>query len=320
MSITEDRLKAIRREGPEFIPVNVWLPPATWALHGKAAEALALRHPELFPVGRRDSNQMAEARGTYRVGTHVDEWGCTWSNVHEGMEAIVTGHPIPQRKDIRNFAPPQEITGHMPHGFLFLRLFDLRGFEEMMIDFAEEPPELQMLIDMVLRHNLANLEVRLKNHADPIILFGDDNGMQTSLPISPAAWRKYIKPCYAAIFGRCKAQGLYVYFHTDGCIHPVIGDMIECGADVINPQFRANGLDNLVRTCKGKVCVDLDLDRQMLPFCTPADIDAHVRQCIEALGDPAGGLWLTAECGPDVPLENIEAVCTALEKHRGWFR
>jgi len=32
----------------------------------------------------------------------------------------------------------------MPHGFMYLRLSDLRGFEEMMVDFGEEPPELQM--------------------------------------------------------------------------------------------------------------------------------------------------------------------------------
>ena len=29
-----------------------------------------------------------------------------------------------------------------PHGFMYLRLSDLRGFEEIMVDFAEEPPEL----------------------------------------------------------------------------------------------------------------------------------------------------------------------------------
>ena len=35
-----------------------------------------------------------------------------------------------------------------------LRLADLRGFAELMMDFAEEPPELQTLIDVVLAYNL----------------------------------------------------------------------------------------------------------------------------------------------------------------------
>lgn len=89
--------------------------------------------------------------------------------------------------------------------------------------------------------------------------------------------------------------------------------------NVINPQFRANGLGNLAAVCKGKICVDLDLDRQMMPFCSPADLDAHVLEAVEALGSPAGGLWIKGEVGPDVPLENIEALCDALETHRAHF-
>jgi hypothetical protein len=58
----------------------------------------------------------------------------------------------------------------------------------------------------------------------------------------------------------------------------------------------------------------------MFPFVGPAEIDAHIRECVEKLGSPEGGLWLSAEVGPCVPLENIEAICAALEKYRGYFR
>ena len=88
---------------------------------------------------------------------------------------------------------------------------------------------------------------------------------------------------------------------------------------MLNPQVRANGLEGLVRECKGR-CADLDLDRQLFPFATPAQIDAHVREVVEKLGAPEGGLWLTAECADDVPLENIEAICQALERYRGYYR
>ena len=96
---------------------------------------------------------------------------------------------------------------------------------------------------------------------------------------------------------------------------PVISDLIEAGVTVVNPQIRANGLDNLVRECKGKVCVNLDLDRQLFPFATPEEIDAHIREAIEALGSEEGGLMLSAECEPDVPLENIRAICEAFERY-----
>jgi hypothetical protein len=67
------------------------------------------------------------------------------------------------------------------------------------------------------------------------------------------------------------------------------------------------------------VCVALDLDRQLFPFCTPQEIDDHVREAVQVLGDPAGGLMLVAECADDVPLENIEAICCALEQYRAYF-
>jgi hypothetical protein len=144
--------------------------------------------------------------------------------------------------------------------------------------------------------------------------------MQNGLAIGEYKWRKYLKPCYARMYGMCHEAGASVYMHTDGHILPIIKDLVDCGVNVVNPQIRANGLAGLERECKGKVCVNLDLDRQMFPFCKPEDIDGHVREAIEYLGLPEGGLWLSAECGPDVPIDIIEAICVALEKYRGYYR
>ena len=152
-----------------------------------------------------------------------------------------------------------------------------------------------------------------------MVYFGDDLGMQHGLAVGEHKWRKYLKPCYQRMYGMCHDAGANVYMHTDGHIIPILKDLIECGVNVVNPQIRANGLDRLVEACKGKVCVNLDLDRQLFPFCTPDEIDAHVREAVEKLGAPDGGLWISAEVGPDVPLANIEALCTALERYRGYF-
>ena len=316
-----DRFKAMTYQHPDFIPVGVSLLPATWMKYRDDLDRLVARHPVIFGAhqpGQRDFD--AVWKSTYRAGAHVDAWGCVWSNVHDGMEAIVTGHPVPTRADVWKLQPPTKDDG-FPHGFMFLRLTDLRGFEEAMLDFAEEPPELQRLLDVVLAYNERQLDLLLAKQKEPTTLgFGDDLGMQHALPMSPAKWRKYLKPCFAKLYQRCRAAGHWVYMHTDGHIWEVIPDLVECGVNVINPQVRANGLANLARVCKGKVCVSLDLDRQLFPFCTPAEIDAHVRAAVETLGAPEGGLMLGAECAPDVPLANIEAICQALEQYRGYFR
>jgi hypothetical protein len=210
----------------------------------------------------------------------------------------------------------------MPHGFMYLRLGDLRGFEQIMLDFAEEPPELRMLIDKVLAYNLRQVKIKLArtDPADQIVYFGDDLGMQHRLPFRPEKWRRYLKPCFRQIYAPVKEAGFYVYMHTDGHILEIIPDLVECGVDVINPQVGANGLQELAEVCKGKVCVDLDLDRQKFPFWKPDEIEAHIREAVETLGAPEGGLWLRAEIGDDVPLENIEAICAALEKYSLYYR
>ena len=315
----EDRIKSLRFEAPEYIPVGVGILPAAWMKFREGLDAIVARHPIIFGEHKQGDADYDAVGGNYVEGEHVDAWGCVWSNIRTGMDSIVTGHPVPTREAVHRLKAPEQDIG-FTHGFMFLRLADLRGFSEAMMDFAEEPPELQMLIDIVLDYNLRQAQILLAELSDPqIVYFGDDLGMQDSLPMSPEKWRKCLKPCFMKIYKPFRAAGHYVYMHTDGHVIEIIPDLTDCGVNVVNPQFRANRLDDLVRVAKGKVCVDLDLDRQMFPFCTPADIDAHVEEAVRKLGAPEGGLWLKAEVGPDVPLENIEAICAALEKYRGYF-
>lgn len=313
-----DYMKAVTYNYPERIPVSVSLLPATWRKYGKDLQTLCLRHPDLFSNVKDEDEVKYYTPPSYHEGKFTDPWGCVWQNIREGYESIVTGHPLPEREDVWNLKAPDVDMG-FPHGFMYLRLLDLRGFEEMMVDFAEEPPELQHLIDVVRDYNIRQMELAVKNNPDAEMIYvGDDNGMQHSLAIGPERWRKYLKPAYKAIYDVAHKAGKMVYMHTDGCIWEVIQDMHEAGADVINPQIGANGLQHLVDTCKGKICINLDLDRQLFPFATPKQIEEHIEECVKALYLPEGGLMLLAECAADVPLENIETICSTLERMRDY--
>jgi hypothetical protein len=315
-----DRFKAMLFQRPDYIPVSCNFLGATWMRHREALDDLVARHPVLFGKWVKGQRNFDEAKGAYEQGRHVDAWGCVWSNIRRGMDAFVTGHPLPRREDVRRLRPPETDDG-MPHGFMFLRLTYLRGYEEAMMDFAEEPPELLRMIEVVLEYNLRQVRARVAQLKEPqIVHFGDDLGAQNALPISPDKWRKYLKPAFAAIFGEVRRAGHYVYLHTDGHILPIIPDLIECGVNVLNPQVGANGLAGLASRCKGRVCVDLDPDRQKFPFWKPSEIDRHILDIVRTLGSPDGGLWIKAECGPDMPIENIEALCAALEMRRAYFR
>lgn len=311
--------KAFTYDYPEEIPVSSSVLPAAWKKYGEELVRLAKEYPEFIPVIPDLEHLEEYYPATYHYGEHVDEWGCVWSNIDEGMESIVTGHPVPNQEDIFTLKIPENRDGRMPHGFMYLRLLDLRGFEESMMDFAEEGEALTTLIDKVLQYNLIQAKVILDRlQPGDIAYFGDDLGMQTGLAIGAKKWRKYMKPCYQQIYRMFREKGCYVYMHTDGCIHEIMPDLVECGVNIINPQFRANGLDNLERVCKGKIPINLDLDRQMFPFATPAQIKEHVRECVERLYLPQGGLGLNVELNYEVPLENYAAVYDALRQYRNY--
>ena len=312
-----------RWQNPETIPFSFSFLPKVWIDMPDELHALAREFPE-YVRDRTESPEEIRASMSprYHAGTWVDEWDCVWSNINEGNDAIVTGHPVPNREDIAGLKQPGRDTGDLPHGFMYLRLLDLRGFEEAMLDFAEECEELDILIEKVLDYNIRQAGIMAaKRPPDRNILYlGDDLGMQTGLAIGAKKWRKYLKPCFTKIFSAVKSAGKDVYFHTDGCIWEIMPDLMECGADILNPQYRANGLDNLVRVCKGKIPIHLDLDRQLFPFATPSELDDHVREAVEALWTPEGGLAFSVELGYDVPAENMAALMAAARKYRQYRR
>jgi len=318
MDHEENYYRTVEFREPEYIICNVSLLAGTWSRYKGELEDLVERHPIIFGKRERDPDRDYDAfSGTYAEGLHTDNWGCVWKNIRGGMDSQVIECPLDDWSKLDTYRPPTE--GGLSHGFMYQRLYYLRGFESFMMDLVEEPPQLQQLIDMVLTYNLGEVAKMLKDKPR-MVHFGDDMGNQDRLPMSPATWRKYLKPCFAKIFGTCRDAGAYVYLHSDGHILDIIPDLIECGLTVINPQYRANTLEGLERVCKGKICMNLDLDRQMFPFCTPADIDNHVREAIATLGSKEGGLMVSAECAPDVPLENIEAISQAFEKYRAYYQ
>ena len=50
--------------------------------------------------------------------------------------------------------------------------------------------------------------------------------------------------------------------HSDGDIRTLVDDLLDSGVDVINLQDLVNGVEWIAAYWTGKVCVDLDIDRQ----------------------------------------------------------
>jgi len=312
---TELIYKAMTYGYPEEIPVLVWFHPAVMKKSEKEILKIMQQFPAFFGERWKTYDYEKETPASYRAGSFTDAWGCIWENKYEGMEGYVTGHPISNRKDILTYEAPKDDTG-LPHGFMYLRLTDLRGFEESMLDFAEECEELQILIDKVCDYNVRQMELICNKEKGPYIAVGDDQGMQQGLAIGVHRWRKYLKPAFKRIYDVCAANGKLVYMHTDGDIIDIMDDIVETGVSMINPQYSANGLDRLIETCKGRIPIMLDLDRQLFPYATPNEMRDHAREAVEKLYLPEGGLGIHMEFSDDTPLENAVAILDEMDKLR----
>jgi uroporphyrinogen-III decarboxylase len=104
--------------------------------------------------------------------------------------------------------------------------------------------------------------------------------------------------------------------HSDGCIRELVDDILECGVDVLNLQDTVNGIDWIRSRLAGKICLEIDIDRQDITrFGTPAQIDDLIRQEVKALGSKRGGLMFIYGLYPGIPIENIRATMDAMQKY-----
>ncbi len=339
---TVNFLKAMYFDYPEWTPYSVSIMPGTWIKHREALEEIVLAHPRSFPryrKGERDFDRIDDP--FYELGQKTDCWGTVWNNEERGLDSYPVEYPLENWEDFEKYTPPDpvkddilgprdwekvrrqleeakkhgEIAGcsPLPHGFMYMRLYYLHGFENLMMDMAMDEPRLWDLIRMVENYNRGVVEKCLELGPE-MLFFGDDLGLQNALPISPEMWRKYLKPPFDRVYAPIRERDIPIYMHTDGHILEIIPDLIDVGVTVLNPQFRANGLERLKEVAVGKVALNQDLDRQLFPFASRSDIEDHIHETHEALNLPEGGLMFYVEIEPDVPLDTVDTILTVLEE------
>ena len=100
----------------------------------------------------------------------------------------------------------------------------------------------------------------------------------------------------------------------------LVDDLVLSGVQVINVQDLVNGISWIRERLKGRVCIDLDVDRQQVTrFGSPDQIDDLIRREVAELGDKQGGLMLNCGLYPGVPLENMRALLDAMTRYATYY-
>lgn len=348
MSRRENILRAIRFERPESIPMQFHISEACWSRYDpNALQDLMEGHPLLFPDYKRKAVITPQFGPRARKGeSFTDPWGCVWECAENGMTGAVRQHPLADWSALAAYeAPdPARTNGHLPldwariradaerkraagqtvygqllHGHTFLRLTYLRGYENVLLDMADGAPALLRLLAVIEEFNQESVRRWMAISPD-IMRYPEDLGMQVGPMLSPDAFRRYIKPVYQRLMEPARRQGCLVHMHSDGDIRLLIDDLIDDGVQVVNLQDLVNGIDWIAARLTGKICVDLDIDRQRITARgSPANVDSLIREEVEKLGSKEGGLMMAYGLYPGVPLENIKALMDAMERYATYY-
>jgi uroporphyrinogen decarboxylase len=231
-------------------------------------------------------------------------------------EPTLKGYRFPNPLDRRFFADIPAKIAKFPDRFrvfyvgfsLFERAWTLRGMENLMLDFIENPGFVHELLGAIADYNLAQVREALKYDIDAVY-FGDDWGQQHGLIMGKPAWDEFIKPQLQRMYGCVRAAGKFQMIHSCGDVDELFDDLIALGLNCFNP-FQPEVMDTaaLLAKYRGRLAFHGGLSTQrVLPYSTEQQVREESRRLL-TLGREGSYIFAPAHAvESDVPLENILA-------------
>ena len=190
----------------------------------------------------------------------------------------------------------------------------LRGMELYLMDMIERPEIIEALNEKILglQMELYGLYLDACGEFLDVIETGDDYGGGTGPLVSPALFRRLLKPYRARLndFIRQKAPHIRIFHHTCGNVRMLIPDLVEIGVDILNPVQPVPGMEpaRLAREFGRDICFHGAVDTIHVMRGVVADVRHAARKLCESF---SGASWIVAPANhlqDDVPAENIVAL------------
>ena len=270
-------------------------------------------------------------------GRVEDHFGVVWDRSVDKDIGVVEGcllpeptlehYKFPDPEDERFFKDiPAKIKAHpdlfrvFDLGFsLYERAWTLRGIENLMMDFIENPEFVHELLNKIGDYNIAHIKKALTYDIDAVY-FGDDWGQQCGLQMGLKIWREFIKPVLTRMYHEVKSAGKYQMIHSCGDVDELFDDLIGIGLNCFNPfQPEVMDVEALMKQYHGKLAFHGGLSTQKtLPYGTVANVKKETQHLLD-LGKNGGYIFSPAHAVEgDVPLENILAFIEVLKSQPGY--
>ncbi|HTL28283.1 MAG TPA: uroporphyrinogen decarboxylase family protein, partial [Tepidisphaeraceae bacterium] len=196
-----------------------------------------------------------------------------WPSVRPDDRAQLAAHVKQTHAEGRAAVAALECT-------LFETAWYLRGMDNLVFDLVEGGAVGNWLLDRLTQRSCEFAALAAELGFD-VIGLGDDVGTQRGMMMAPSFWREHLRPRLKRVIDAIRAAQrgpLYIRYHSDGDIRPIVEDLIEIGVDVLNPmQPECMAVDEIIERFRGKIGFwGMIGTQQLMPFGTPAQIDAAV--------------------------------------------
>lgn len=328
MTPRENMLRAIRRQNPEWVPLDFGVSRGAMAMFREhlGAEVDFVEHFKfdgawIGPTGKTrrptpDWRALYYADGSLPPNARInEEWG-TASVEYEATDDSLTFAPLRDIADETEFdAYPWPDDVGAPHRYsgmaervataqakgkavfasglnFFEHPWALAGFEKTMLGMAMDEPWARKLFTRHAADLVAKAEQIALTGAD-ILQTGSDMATQIAPLMSPDMWREWIFPIMrdAIAAARRIKPDILVFYHSDGNVEPLIEGFIEAGVDILDPiQPECMDIAAVKRKYGSRLSFHGGIGVQsVMPFGTPQEVRETVRRTIETMSAGGGG-------------------------------
>ena len=144
------------------------------------------------------------------------------------------------RRDAEAVDREKQLVGVMLYTGPFERATELTSMEDCLVNLMLDPESFSELIGAIADYKIQVIEKCWEYARPDIFVIHDDWGTMKSTFMNPALWREVIKPHTQRIYDAIRAHGAIIAQHSCGAIGPLVGDMVEMGADAWDGQPECN--------------------------------------------------------------------------------
>jgi uroporphyrinogen-III decarboxylase len=237
----------------------------------------------------------------------IDEWGCKYKT--DGYQNWYIDGTIKSREDLKNFSRPDPCAFERTSSLNkilkeyrdkiacstgvsgpFTQAWTMMGFRQFVKALYVDPLFVRQTIEIVTSFFVELGKIAIDAGVE-LLWITEDLGDVHGPMLSPRMFREYVFPILKTMVKEFKKKGVFVLFHCDGNVMPVISDIIELKIDALHPIERKSGmqLDELKELYGQKITLIGNVESSVLiPYGRLEEIDAQIRDCFN-IAAPGGG-------------------------------